>query len=62
MRCMKVVLPDPAIPMHTTATGGFDIEASEAEAEVEAMVVRCLSGALGKMVRIVCVAKKISKD
>ena len=28
MRCMKVVLPEPAMPMQTTATGGAIFNAS----------------------------------
>lgn len=35
-RCMKVVLPDPAMPMHTIATGDADDEAEVAGGETEA--------------------------
>lgn len=29
---MKVVLPEPAMPTHTTATGGFELGAAVVEA------------------------------
>lgn len=37
MRCMKVVLPEPAMPMQTTVTGGFAASCAVVEEEVEAM-------------------------
>ena len=33
MRCMKVVFPEPAIPMQTTATGGLEPEGSGVDVE-----------------------------
>ena len=40
MRCMKVVLPEPAMPIQTTATGGLEAEAVGVEEDAMVMSFR----------------------
>ena len=46
MRCMKVVLPEPAMPTQTMATGGFCSVVEEEDAMAVVVVVEVLSGLL----------------